>query len=309
MAREAERTSVLGWLVDLALLGGAVFLALVVTVVVAQADLDVQPSLGCEPDAFESARALLGPRGRLEVDTSTVGGRLSAYVEGRRVWTTPVRSRDCELLGQIADIGVERALRQPSTSGAVGDVPSLGTADPSRAEPKWHLEFGAGALLELAEVRGGGAVDLFLERRGLGGRLEIGAFGPRGGGVRDGGTEIGTLEWFSVHGMVGLDGCLAARWLPRTLRPCAGLAGGIEWISASAAGDLLFRTEARSRVLGRVDGTLRLGWAPGPAGLEGWIRGTWRPDRPIFAVEGAQVDGGVPLWTASMGIRGWLRIF
>ena len=274
----------------------------------------VGPSAGarpdCSPEDFAAARQRLGPAGRVEIETSTVGPRLTARRGDDLVWSTLVRSQDCDALGQIADIGVERALRRPETSAAVGDVPSLAEAAPTpEPAPEWHLEVGAGGQLELAVVRGGGAVDLFLSRRGLGARLEVGAFGPRGGSVQDAGVEIGTLDFFTVHGLLGLEGCPTPDGLPGWFRPCAGLGGGLEWVHASVTGDRLFRTEAQSQGSGRLDGTLRLGWTAGPAGLEASVRVTWRPGRPSFRVEGATVDAGLPLWTAGLGVRGWLKIF
>ena len=281
-----------------------------VVLLAGQTGVNIDAPLDCEARDFDVARARLGPRGRIQVESSTVGIRLTAFQGIRRIWSTQVRSRDCTLIGQIADIGVERALRRPSTSGTVGDVPSLAYGSASAGGgPRWSLELGVGALLELAELRGGGMVDLFLRRQDLGARIEFGALAPTRGDVLDVADPIGRLEWFSVHGLLGPEACLSPGWLPETLQPCAGIAGGIEWVRASVSGERLFRTGAGSEVLGRVDGTLRVAWAPGLGGLEAWIRGTWRPDRPTFAVEGAQVDTGLPLWTASAGIRGWLKIF
>ncbi len=283
-------------------------LALVVAGWVASS-ADPRPARACTPDEFEPARQRLGRSGQVEVDTSTAGARLTASIAGRVVWSAVVRSQDCAVLGQIADIGVERALRRPSTSASVGDVPSLVPPGPTEAEPEWHLELGAGPQVELAALRGGGAADLFLRRRWLGGRLEVGGFGPSGGPVENTGIEIGTLNYFTVHALLGFEGCVLPPLLPARLRPCVGLGGGLDWVNARVFGDRLFRTEAQSRVSGRLDGIVRLGWAPRPGGLEGWLRLTWRPGAPTFLVEGAAVDEGLPEWTAALGVRGWLKIF
>jgi hypothetical protein len=282
-------------------------LPLVFAVLVAPTGAELGATSECVADDFAAARQRLGPSGRVDVETSTAGVKLTAFRGESVVWSATVRSQDCATLGQIADIGVERALRRPSTSASVGDVPSLVTTTP--AEPEWQLELGAGAQAELAVLRGGGAVDVFLRRGGLGGRLEIGAFGPRGGSVEDAGVEIGTLDFFTVYGLLSVEGCLLSAGLPSWLRPCVGLGGGLDWVDARVSGDRLFRTEGQSRVSGRLDGTLRLGWAPRPAGLEVWLRLTGRPSPPSFRVEGATVDEGLPELTAAVGLRGWLEIF
>lgn len=281
-----------------------------VVLLAGQTSVNIDAPLDCEAGDFDVARARLGLLGRIQVESSTVGVRLLAFQDVRLIWSTEVRSRDCTLLGQIADIGVERALRRPSTSGAVGDVPSLASGSTSvGVGSRWSMELGVGALLELAELRAGGMVDLFLRRQDLGARIEFGALAPRRGDVLNGTDPIGRLEWLSVHGLLGPEACLSPAWLPETLQPCVGIAGGVEWVRASVSGDRLFRTGVESEVLGRVDGTLRVAWAPELGGLETWIRGTWRPGRPTFAVEGTEVVTGLPLWTASLGIRGWLKIF
>ena len=281
-----------------------------VFVLAGQTDENIDAPLDCEATDFDLARARLGPLGRIQVETSTAGVRLTASQDKRRIWSTQVRSRDCTLLGEIAEIGVERALRRPSTSGAVGDVPSLADGSTSaEIGPRWSLEAGAGALLELDELRVGGIADLFLRRGQLGARMELGAVAPTRGDVRNGADVIGRLEWFSVHGLVGPEACPSPPWLPENLQPCVGIAGGVEWVRASVFGERLFRTEDGGEVLERVDGTLRVGWAPETGGLETWIRGTWRPNRPTFSLEGAEVDTGLAFWSASIGIRGWLKIF
>ncbi len=287
-------------------------LPLVVAMLAAPPDVDVEGPLDCLPSGFAAAREHLGPSGRLTVETTTVGARLTAWRDARVVWATRVRSPDCAVLAEIADIGVERSIRAPTVTVPVGDVPSLSTpAPPPSPQPtaRWHLELGAGAQVELAAPRVGGAVDLYLRRRGLGGWVELGAFAPRAGTVSVAEQEIGTFDYFTVHGLLGLEGCLLGAWLPDAFRPCAGLGGGLEWVDARASGERVFQTEPQSRTAGRLDGTLRLGWAPGPGGLEGWVRATWRPSRPSFEVEGASVDGELPEWTAGIGVRGWLRIF
>jgi len=283
----------------------------VVTLLLAlsSAHVDVRGPMDCAPDRFVAARSRLGAGGRLLVETSSVGARIEARRGGRVVWVGRVHSTDCAVLGQIADIGVERALRPPRSEVGLGDVPRLAAPSPAAAPSSpWRLEVGAGPQLELAAPRVGGAVDVALRHRGIGPWLEVGAFGARTEPVEAEATSLGELSYFTVHGVLGADACWLGGPASGRLRPCAALGGGVEAVRAQAEGELLFRTRSETRTASRIDASLRLGWTPGRFGLEGVARLTWRPTRPRFEIEGAGT-AGLPEWTASLGARGWVRLF
>lgn len=223
--------------------------------------------------------------------------------------TVPHRIFACEATADGVALVVERYVRDLGwTAPATAIPPKLETSPVAEARP-FAMTLNAAALAEVdpgsGGARFGGALAVRLRLEIIEVALEIGGLSLHTEPIQLDGAEIGVLEIWSVHALVGAGACLA---LPSS-RLCGSGRLGLERLAAQTSGARIFGPQQVSRF-----GFLL---APGIRydleitdliGVSGQIDGLLRPVRRPFSVEDASAYTP-PVATLTFGLGAWVRFY